>query len=506
MAAGPSSEESRHYLQERLILLSKALFFGLGGVAVFSGQVIYLLYPPIRPPHANWIFLASMSGVALLGITWRFVLAPRPLPERTLHAIDIFYAAGSGLGLGCSAYFAPQLRAAAYTALVLAICVVILRAIIVPSTRARTAAVSAVLFVPINLGALGLALGYAEDVPGPAFFIGALVLTTTATVLAATGADVMHALRKDADAATQLGQYTLGEKIGEGGMGVVYRAQHMLLRRPTAIKLLAPERVGAATLERFEREVQHTSQLTHPNTVAVYDYGRSTGGAFYYAMEYLDGIDLEQLVRRHGPQPPGRVVHLLVQVCGALQEAHDRGIVHRDVKPANIIACERGATPDVAKVVDFGLVKELTRDSTSTTQTILGTPAYLAPEAITESRIGPAVDLYALGAVGYFLLAGRQVFSGVNALDTCLKHVTETPAPLDAPSGLAAVIHRALAKSPSDRYPNAAAMAAALRDADPGGWDEDAARAWWDQRRAVLDAAIGAAKMKTITVELEGRP
>src|SRR4029079_7147621 len=152
----------------------------------------------------------------------------------------------------------------------------------------------------------------------------------------------------------QLGSYKLGRKIGEGGHGAVYLAHHIMLRRPTAVKLLLPDRVGADNLERFEREVQHMSQLTHPNTVAVYDYGRSPEGHFYYAMEYLGGgIDLEHLVRNHGPQPNGRVAQILAQVCGALSEEHDNQIIHRDIEPANIIVCERGGMSDIAKVVDY---------------------------------------------------------------------------------------------------------------------------------------------------------
>ena len=188
--------------------------------------------------------------------------------------------------------------------------------------------------------------------------------------------------------ARRLGPYTLVEKIGEGGMGAVYRASHALLRRPTAIKILPPQRAGEMDLARFEREVQMTSQLTSPHTVSVYDYGRTPDGLFYYAMEFLDGIDLEELVRRDGPMPPGRVVHVLRQVCEALGEAHRAGLIHRDVKPANILLCERGGRFDVAKVVDFGLVKSVSGSDPGVTleNTVPGTPHYMAPESAARGR------------------------------------------------------------------------------------------------------------------------
>jgi serine/threonine-protein kinase len=256
------------------------------------------------------------------------------------------------------------------------------------------------------------------------------------------------------------------------------------------VKLLRPDRVGPGNLERFVREVQLTSQLTHPNTVAVYDYGHSADGTFYYAMEYLGGgINLARLVRDHGPQPAGRVASILLQACGALHEAHALGITHRDIKPENIILCERGLIPDVVKVVDFGLARELSTDTGASIQLLLATPEYIAPEVITDpSKVGPAADLYALGAVGYVLLTGRRVFESGSAGDTLQLHLTARPRPIrelaSAPADLEAVILRCLEKRPEDRYARAAALADALRALAPDpDWDVDRARAWWRAHR-----------------------
>jgi serine/threonine-protein kinase len=294
-----------------------------------------------------------------------------------------------------------------------------------------------------------------------------------------------------------MGQYTLGEKIGEGGMGAVYRAHHAMLRRPTAIKLLPPEKAGADNILRFEREVQLTASLSHPNTVVIFDYGRTMEGVFYYAMEYLDGINLDQLVTADGPQPPGRVIRIMSQVSGALAEAHQIGLVHRDIKPANIILCERGGVPDVAKVVDFGLVKRFRPDDDGMTvavtaeQTLLGTPLYMAPEALTGSgEIDARSDLYALGAVGYLLLTGTPVFQGRSVVEICAHHLHTPPEPPSRrlgrpiPLDLEETVLRCLAKSPDDRPPSALALRDRLlhlRLAD--AWSDDDAARWWLRRR-----------------------
>jgi serine/threonine protein kinase len=323
---------------------------------------------------------------------------------------------------------------------------------------------------------------------------------------------LIYVLQRQVSAAVQLGQYTLETQIGEGGMGTVYRGHHVMLRRPTAIKLLRADRVGADTLDRFEREVQHTSQLSHPNTVAVFDYGRSSDGVFYYAMEYLDGMDLEEIVRTHGPLGAGRTIEILVQVCGALQEAHERGIVHRDIKPANIILCEHGGVPDVAKVVDFGLVKELSADALASSENIVGTPAYVAPEVITNpATVSPAADLYALGAVGYFLLAGRRVFDGKTPVELCIQHVTSEPAPLSSvapnvPAELEVAIMRCLRKRPEDRFATAADLAESLRAIATTDWSEQAAAAWWRTHRAAHTAPASRDLVtQTVTIDMERR-
>jgi len=209
----------------------------------------------------------------------------------------------------------------------------------------------------------GLTVGL--RVPGALDAVIQTAQTVAAIGLAVLASRVIYGLRAEVREARRVGQYTLEEKLGEGGMGVVYRARHALLKRPTAVKLLLPEKAGAAAVERFEREVQLTARLTHPNTVAVFDYGRTLDGVFHYVMELLEGLSLQALVAEDGPQPPGRVVHVLRQVCGALVEAHALGVVHRDIKPANIILCERGGVPDVAKILDFGLVKDVAHEGLS---------------------------------------------------------------------------------------------------------------------------------------------
>jgi eukaryotic-like serine/threonine-protein kinase len=321
-----------------------------------------------------------------------------------------------------------------------------------------------------------------------------LCLTVAAGVVWLVGSVLGSKASASAPSKTEekLGPYTLDEKIGEGGMGVVYKASHELLRRPAAIKLLAPERTGEENLKRFEREVQVTSMLTHPNTVAIYDFGRTSAGAFYYAMEYLEGLDLQTLVEEHGPQEPARVAHILAQLAGALAEAHGAGVVHRDVKPANVMLCERGGRPDVAKVLDFGLTKDLSPHNDvvrSDVHRIVGTPLYLSPEAVTDpGSVDARSDLYAVGAVGYFLLTGAPPFSGKNAIELCGHHLYSTPTPISVrrgapvPAELEALVMSCLEKRPGNRPASAAALQSALASF-AAQWTEESARAWWNERQ-----------------------
>jgi tRNA A-37 threonylcarbamoyl transferase component Bud32 len=292
----------------------------------------------------------------------------------------------------------------------------------------------------------------------------------------------------------QLGQYTLEEKIGEGGMGVVYFARHALMRRDTAVKLLTPDRADAVAIERFEREVRLTCQLTHPNTIQVYDYGHTPDGIFYYAMEFLRGLNLHELVARYGPQPESRVAFVLAQVCDALSEAHGVGLVHRDIKPANVFLCNRGGVPDWVKVLDFGLVREYgggAEDEVSTSggRGLEGTPWFMPPESIKDStKSEPRSDLYSVGALGYYLLTGRFVFDGQTIAELCEKHLKEIPA---APSQFAthpvsaemdAIILKCLEKEPGQR-PQSALELRDLLQASPhwSEWTAEARLAWWAQ-------------------------
>ncbi|CAE7752077.1 pkn3 [Symbiodinium microadriaticum] len=301
-------------------------------------------------------------------------------------------------------------------------------------------------------------------------------------------------MRQATSEARRLGQYTLDEKLGEGGMGVVYRAHHALLHRPTAVKFLDSEKSDEQSIARFEREVQHTSQLNHPNTIAIYDYGRTEDGVFYYAMEYLDGLNLEDLVQLHGAQPDGRVVSILRQICASLHEAHSVGLIHRDIKPANIIVNSRGGVFDLVKVLDFGLVKSIdSKKQISITQNtgIVGTPLYLSPEAIQDSSsVDARSDLYAVGAVGYFLLTGSPVFDGNGLLDIIKQHVDSSPLPFSKRSEhsssaeLEKLILRCLSKDPHERPQNARQLSKELAACSVEQlWTEVDAETWWQRNR-----------------------
>ena len=299
--------------------------------------------------------------------------------------------------------------------------------------------------------------------------------------------------REAAIEAKQLGQYKLEEKLGEGAMGVVYRGKHAMLRRPTAIKLINADNVTERSIEGFEREVQITSQLNHPNTIAIYDYGRTPEGIFYYAMEYLDGIELQDLVKEYGPLEPARIIYIVRQICDSLYEAHTHGLVHRDVKPANIMINRRGGKSDVVKVLDFGLVQA--RDNLSGGTGLAGTPLYMSPESIqSPSSVDACSDIYAVGGVAYFLATGRPMFLANSPRAVCNMQISEIPTPPSDiiegfPADLEAVILSCLEKDRSRRPQTAKDLAKQLLDCqDAGDWDSDAAETWWGRHDRQLNS------------------
>ena len=318
---------------------------------------------------------------------------------------------------------------------------------------------------------------------------------------AITGAHLISTLRRQAFEAKQLGQYRLQEKIGSGGMGEVYLAEHRLLKRPCAIKVIRPGKAAdPLALARFEREIQITAELSHPNTVEVYDHGRTEDGTFYYVMEFLPGLSLAQLVERHGPLPAARVVFLLKQVCSALREAHGVGLIHRDIKPENIFAAHRGGLHDVAKLLDFGLVKP-GRDPSEQTLTqegaIAGTPSYMSPEQ-SRGASDPDVrsDIYSLGAVAYFLLTGQPPFERDTQMEVLIAHARDDVVPpseikSDLPPDLEQVVLRCLAKKRDERFQDAMSLEAALNDCRANGkWTQHEATRWWEESKQPLVKSV----------------
>jgi serine/threonine-protein kinase len=311
---------------------------------------------------------------------------------------------------------------------------------------------------------------------------------------------VVNGLGQQVSREREMGSYRLGELLGSGGMGDVYRATHRMLARPAAIKLIRPEVLAVSeesaaqlALTRFRREAEAAARLRSPHTVELYDFGVTEDGTLYAVMELLEGMTLQALVRDHGPLPAPRAIHILRQVCESLEEAHASGLVHRDIKPANIHVGRLGLRHDFVKVLDFGLVKSVAEPEPGLATEIgltPGTPAYMAPEAAGSETVDARADIYALGCVAYYLLTGRLVFEGGTGLQMMARHLQETPLPPSrrteqfVPAALDHLILACLAKAPADRPQSAAAVAAALEAIGVGSWGAEEATAWWSRHGA----------------------
>jgi serine/threonine-protein kinase len=494
----PRSEDARSFYQQRLTV-TYLVGFALSA-AFLVGNVAARTAVDRQPLDAMRPRVFHIAATVILGAIW-FFLRHRKASNLALEAVDTVAILFVTLLLQMNSGLYEIRTVSVFNLALTTGLTAVVRAVVVPSTARRTlvlgliasATASAVFLLSAFHPSWPVVQQAEEGWPLPYQF-AAFVLWLGALVAVATVASqVIYRLRHEVHAARQLGQYVLGEKLGEGGMGIVYRATHALLRRETALKLLPPDRVDADTIRRFEREVVETARLRHPNTVAIYDYGRTPEGVFYYAMEYLDGLEIGELVRREGPLPPGRVVWLLAQVCASLEEAHSIGLVHRDIKPANVMIVGITGVYDFVRVLDFGLVKSRAPLDGGTSLTnvnlLTGTPLYMAPEAIARPDAAePRSDLYAVAAVGYLMLTGQHVFAASSVAELLAAHLHAPPVPIRerlgaaVPPDLEALILRGLAKSPADRPPSAAAFREALLGCDVPRWTQEDARAWWRTR------------------------
>jgi serine/threonine protein kinase len=528
-----NSSESTVFLQARVAALG-LMASALGGVFWIFRAILWLsTSPAVREARNEYAELTSPSfalhglGIFFTLLLW-MICRGKPRSRRFVERAELSCLLAS---VFCYEAMGSTIELDAHPELIILLALTLLmlgRAVYVPGTARRSLALGVVAGIPL-VACMFFAYRAGPVATGESALVNGVVAAAatgtwwsmTVTLTTATS-HIIYGLRRDAKAARTLGQYTLGEKIGEGGMGVVYRASHAMLRRPTAVKLLLPERANEQQLARFEREVRLSARLTHPNTITVFDYGRTPDGVFYYAMELLEGATLEAIVEYEGPQPSERVAHVLEQVAGALSEAHGIGLIHRDIKPANIILCERGGVPDVAKVVDFGLVKQIQKDEpaespfTTGEHSITGTPLYMPPEAVTQpEQTDGRSDLYALGAVGYYLLTGEPVFAGKTVVEIFSQHLHKQPvAPAErlgraVSQPLAALIMRCLEKDPGKRPQSAAEVVEALETLDLSrSWDPRRARTWWDDHGDKLRARVSARPKsgpRTIVVDLADR-
>jgi serine/threonine-protein kinase len=482
----------------RVVALLYALVFGLSNplpALLFSDERALFLASPRRWAPAA----ASIAMALVVALLTRHAL----LSQRHVVTLGLVFEVVGSFGIATAQYLDPSryVTSAPWSGLSWVAVWMLSVTVILPSPprHALAAALASATAVPL-VTAYAVAGASAPVLSSPRFFLLVVLPYLLVVLIAYVGARLVYHLGTELQRALDVGAYRLIEPLGMGGMGEVWRAQHRLLARPAAVKVIRPAVLGGSSPERwatlhvrFEREARATSRLRSPHTIDLYDFGVAEDGAFYYVMELLEGFDLATLVERFGPVPPARAAHLLAQVCHSLAEAHAEGLVHRDIKPANVVVCRYGRDVDFVKVLDFGLVTS-TREAADghTAASALaaagGTPAFMAPEqALAADVVDGRADIYSVGCLGYWLVTGQVVFAAPTPLATIVAHTQEAPAPpsrrteLMVPEGFDRLILACLAKHPDDRPRDAEALAAGFLSLPlRNDWPVSAARQWWD--------------------------
>jgi serine/threonine-protein kinase len=497
--SGPGlSGEVHGLLKRRLRGATLVLFFGFGLFLIRR----YFFSESIEAPW--WMDVFHVAVVAVLGACGFLLYVRCPTSLLRLRWAELVVFGLPGAFFLALQYEVVEMSArdqnavgviwAVLSSVVFWYALIFTYAMFIPNSLTRATAI----MIPMAVAPVVLTLlqrNWHETVAAAVTFdtmVQIILMMVIAAFCAIYGSHKIHVLRREAFEAKELGQYRLKRLLGSGGMGEVFLAEHYLLKRPCAIKVIRPGKAAdPKILARFEREVQATARLSHWNTVEIFDYGRTDDGTFYYVMEYLPGMSLAELVDGHGPLPPERVVHLLLQTCDALGEAHAHGLIHRDIKPGNIFAAQRGGIYDVAKLLDFGLVKpidpedpdalELTQDGS-----ITGSPLYMSPEqALGNTEPDARSDIYSLGAVSYFLLTGRPPFVGEKAIQVMFAHAHDPVVPPSqlvdgVPDDLERIVLRCLEKKPHDRFADIRSLSSALAATDAAEkWSQQQAAAWW---------------------------